>query len=113
MRLVLLCWKLFDVSGGRSKLLYGRYLVAGLQQAGLDQMAGRTHRSYQPGGDAWLAARLGLERMREQLQRQGASRADLDEVQAALNDPTRTIIGAPIVTAWGQRPYRSRGWPHG
>ena len=27
----------------------------------------------------------------------------LDDALAALNDQTRTIIGAPIVTAWGQR----------
>jgi SAM-dependent methyltransferase len=83
--------------------LYGRHLVAGLQRAGLDQVAGRAHRSYQPGGPAWLTARLGLERMREQIQHQGASHADLDDAQAALGDQTRTIIGAPIVTAWGQR----------
>ena len=39
---------------------YGRYLVTGLQQAGLDQVAGRAHRTCQPGGDAWLVARLGI-----------------------------------------------------
>lgn len=83
--------------------IYGRYLVTDLQQAGLDQVAGRAHRSYQPGGDAWLVARLGIERMREQIHHQGASQADLDAAQAALSAPTRTIIGAPIVTVWGQR----------
>ena len=41
--------------------------------------------------------------MREQIHQQGASHADLDHALAALDDHTRTIIGAPIVTAWGQR----------
>jgi 2-polyprenyl-3-methyl-5-hydroxy-6-metoxy-1,4-benzoquinol methylase len=82
---------------------YGRHLVADLRRAGLSRVAGRAHRDYQPGGDAWLVARLGLERMRGQLQREGASQADLVDVLAALDDPARTIIGAPIVTAWGQR----------
>jgi SAM-dependent methyltransferase len=83
---------------------YGRHLVADLQRAGLGRVAGRAHRDYQPGGGAWLVARLGMERMRGQVQREGASHADLDDALAALDDPTRTIIGAPIVTAWGQRP---------
>jgi SAM-dependent methyltransferase len=82
---------------------YGRYLVTGLQRAGLGQVGGRAHRSYQPGGQAWLVTRLGIERMREQIHQQGASQADLDHALAALDDHTRTIIGAPIVTAWGQR----------
>jgi hypothetical protein len=82
---------------------YGRYLVADLQRAGLDRVAGRAHRTYQPGGPAWLAARLGIERMRDHIQREGASPADLDHALAALDDQTRTILGAPIVTAWGQR----------
>lgn len=83
---------------------YGRHLVADLQRAGLGQVAGRAHRSYQPGGGAWLVARLGIERMRVHIQREGARPADLDDTLAALDDPTRTIIGAPIATAWGQRP---------
>jgi SAM-dependent methyltransferase len=82
---------------------YGRHLVADLQRAGLGQVAGRAYRGYQPGGPAWLVARLGIERMRDHLQGEGASPADLDDALAALDDPTRTIIGAPIVTAWGQR----------
>jgi SAM-dependent methyltransferase len=82
---------------------YGRYLVADLRRAGLDQEAGRAHRNYQPGGGAWLAARLGIERMRSQIQQEGASSADLDHALAALEDPARTIIGAPIITAWAQR----------
>jgi SAM-dependent methyltransferase len=82
---------------------YGRYLVTGLQRAGLSQVGGRAHRSYQPGGQAWLVARLGIERLRGQIHQQGASQADLDDALAALADQTRTIIGAPIVTAWGQR----------
>jgi SAM-dependent methyltransferase len=84
--------------------LYGRHLVTDLQRAGLDQVAGRAHRSYQPGGDAWAGARLGVERMRDQIRHAGASRADLDDALAALADPTRIIMGGPIVTAWGQRP---------
>lgn len=82
---------------------YGRYLVTGLQHAGLSQVGGRAHRSYQPGGQAWLVARLGIERMREQIRQQGATQADLDHALAALDDQSRIIIGAPIVTAWGQR----------
>lgn len=82
---------------------YGRYLVTGLRRAGLAQVAGRAHRDCQPGGDAWLAARLGIERMRIQIQQEGASSADLDAALAALDDPARTIIGAPIITAWAQR----------
>ena len=82
---------------------YGRYLVADLQRAGLDRVAGRAHRSYLPGGQAWLAARLGLERMRDHIQREGASPADLDGALAALDDQTRTVIGGPVVTAWGHR----------
>lgn len=82
---------------------YGRYLPTDLQRAGLGQVAGRAHRSYQPGGEAWLVARLGVERMRARIQHQGASQADLDDALAALDDQSRTIIGAPIVTAWGQR----------
>lgn len=41
--------------------------------------------------------------MRGQIRQHGASQADLDDALAALDDHTRTIIGAPIVTAWGQR----------
>lgn len=82
---------------------YGRSLVPGLQHAGLGQVGGRAHRSYQPGGQAWLVARLGIERMRGQIRLQGATQANLDDALAALDDQTRTIIGAPIVTAWGQR----------
>ena len=83
--------------------LYGRHLVTDLQKAGLDQVAGRAHRSYQPGGDAWAGTRLGVERMRDQIRRAGASCADVDDALAALADPTRIIIAGPIVTAWGQR----------
>jgi SAM-dependent methyltransferase len=83
--------------------LYGRHLVTDLQQSGLVQVAGRAHRSYQPGGDPWAGARLGIERMRDQIRNAGASPADLDDAMAALADPTQIIIGAPIVTAWGQR----------
>ena len=82
---------------------YGRYLVTDLQRAGLSRVAGRAHRSYLPGGKAWTAARLGIQRMRDQIRHEGARQADLDDALAALDDPTRTIIGAPIVTAWGQR----------
>lgn len=82
---------------------YGRSLVTDLQRTGLGHVGGRGHRSYQPGGQAWLSAQLGIERMREQIRQQGASDADLDDALAALHDQTRTIIGAPIVTAWGQR----------
>lgn len=82
---------------------YGRDLVADLRRAGLGQVAGRAYRDHRPGGGAWLVARLGIERMRDHIQREGASPADLDDALAALDDPTRTIIGAPIVTAWGQR----------
>ena len=69
----------------------------------LAQVAGRAHRSYQPGGDAWAGVRLGIERMRDHIQYSGASPADLDDALAALADPTRIIIGGPIVAAWGQR----------
>jgi len=31
-----------------------------------------------------------------------SSQDDLDAALAALDDQTRTVIGAPIVTAWGQ-----------
>jgi SAM-dependent methyltransferase len=82
---------------------YGRHLVADLRRAGLGQVAGRAHRDCQPGGGAWLVARLGIERLRSQLQHEGASPADLDDALAALDDPARTIIGAPIITAWAQR----------
>jgi SAM-dependent methyltransferase len=81
---------------------YGRHLVTDLQRAGLGRAAGRAHRDYRPGGGAWLVARLGIERLRGHIQREGASQADLDHALAALDDPARTIIGAPIVTAWGQ-----------
>ena len=84
--------------------LYGRYLVTDLQRAGLGRVAGRAHRSYQPGGGAWLVARLGIERMRDQIRHEGASQGDLNAALAALDDQTRTAIGGPIVTAWGQRP---------
>jgi len=83
--------------------MYGRHVLADLQRAGLDRVAGRAHRRYELGGDAWMGARLGLERMRDQIQRAGASQADLDDALATLADRTRIIIGAPIVTAWGQR----------
>jgi SAM-dependent methyltransferase len=82
---------------------YGRHLVTDLHRAGLGQVAGRAHRSYQPGGGAWAGARLGVERMRDQIRHAGASCADLDDALAALADPTRIIMGGPIVTAWGQR----------
>jgi SAM-dependent methyltransferase len=83
--------------------LYGRSLLADLRQAGLDQLDGRAHRTYQPGGDSWAGARLGLQRMRDQIREAGASCADLDDALAALADPARAIMGGPIVTAWGQR----------
>jgi SAM-dependent methyltransferase len=83
--------------------LYGRYLVTDLQRAGLGRVAGRAHRSYRPGGGAWLVARLGIERMRDQIRHEGASQGDLDAALAAMDDQTRTVIGGPIVTAWGQR----------
>jgi SAM-dependent methyltransferase len=83
--------------------LYGRRLLTDLQRAGLAQVAGRAHRSYQPGGDAWAGARLGVQRMRDQIRCAGASPADLDDTLAALADPSRIIIGGTIVTAWGQR----------
>lgn len=82
---------------------YGRHLVADLQRAGLGRVAGRAHRDYQPGGNAWLVARLGIQRLRDQIHREGASQADLDKALTALIDQTRTIIGGPIVTVWGQR----------
>lgn len=82
---------------------YGRYLVSDMQRARLGRVGGRAHRSYQPGGPAWLGARLGIERMRDQIQQQGASQHDVDDALVALEDQTRTVIGAPIVTAWGQR----------
>jgi SAM-dependent methyltransferase len=82
--------------------LYGRYLLTDMHRVGLGRVAGRAHRSYQSGGEAWLAARLGLERMRDQIQHEGASQGDLDAALAALDDRTRTVIGGPIVTAWGQ-----------
>jgi hypothetical protein len=47
-----------------------------------------------------------MARMRDHIQREGASQADLDDALAPLNDQTRVIIGAPIVTAWGQRTGR-------
>ena len=83
--------------------LYGRHLLADLRRAGLDQVAGRAHRTYQPGGDAWAGARLGLQRMRDQIRDAGASCADLDNALVALADPARIIMGGPILTAWGQR----------
>lgn len=82
---------------------YGRYLLTDLQRARLGQVAGRAHRDYQPGGGAWLVARLGIVRMREHIQEEGASQADLVDALATLDNPARTIIGGPIVTAWGQR----------
>jgi SAM-dependent methyltransferase len=82
--------------------LYGRQLAASLQRAGLGRVAGWAHRSYQPGGRAWAGARLGLERMQEQIRQAGASRGDLDDALAALDDPARIIMGGPIITAWGQ-----------
>ena len=82
---------------------YGRHLVTDLQHAGLDRVAGRTHRSYEPGGAAWAVAQMGLDRMRDQIHRAGASQDDIDSALAALADSGRVIIGSPIVTAWGQR----------
>ena len=82
---------------------YGRHLVADLQRAGLDRVAGRAHRSYEPGGTAWAVAQMGLDRMRDQIHRAGASQDDVDSALGALDDPERIIIGSPIVTAWGQR----------
>jgi SAM-dependent methyltransferase len=82
---------------------YGRHLVTDLQRAGLGQVAGRAHQAYQPGGHAWLAARLGLERLRAQIRHEGAGQADLNDALAALDDHNRVIIGPPVVTAWGQR----------
>jgi SAM-dependent methyltransferase len=82
---------------------YGRRLVTDLRRAGLDRVAGRAHRSYEPGGEAWIVARLGLERLRDQIRHAGASQDDLNDALTALADPGRVIIGGPIVTAWGQR----------
>jgi SAM-dependent methyltransferase len=95
-------WQRAALAAGWSPC-YGRHLVTDLHRAGLGQIAGRAHRDYQPGGGAWLVARLGIERMREHIQDEGASQADLDDALASLDNPARTIIGAPIVTAWGQR----------
>ena len=74
---------------------YGRYLVADLRRAGLGGVAGRIASRLPPGGSAWLVARLGIERMRGQVEHEGASQADLDDAVAALDDPARTVIGAP------------------
>ena len=74
-------------------------MLTDLQRAGLAQVAGRAHRSHQPGGDAWAGTRLGVQRMRDQIRRAGASLADLDDALAALADPSRIVIGGPIVTA--------------
>jgi hypothetical protein len=86
-----------DVSGlatvSRDNIVVIRHdLVADLQRAGLDRVAGRAHRSYEPGGTAWAVAQMGLDRMRDQIHRAGASQDDVER-----------IIGSPIVTAWGQR----------
>jgi SAM-dependent methyltransferase len=83
--------------------MYGRRALTDLQRAGLDQVAGRACRSYDRGGEAWIGVRLGIERMRDQIQRAGASQASVDDALAALADRARMIIGGPIVTAWGQR----------
>jgi SAM-dependent methyltransferase len=82
---------------------YGRRLVTDLQHAGLLHVAGRAHRSYELGGEAWTVARMGLDRLRDQIHQAGASQDDLNDALAALADGTRVIIGAPIVTAWGQQ----------
>jgi hypothetical protein len=50
-----------------------------------------------------------VERMRDQIREAEAICADLDVALAALADPARILIEAPIVTAWGQ----GTGWPHG
>jgi hypothetical protein len=95
-------WQRAALAAGWSPC-YGRYLVADLRRAGLGGVAGRAHRDYRPGGGAWLIARLGIERMRGQVEHDGASQADLDDAVAASDDPARTVIGAPIVAALGQR----------
>jgi SAM-dependent methyltransferase len=82
---------------------YGRRLVTDLQHAGLLHVAGRAHRSYELGGEAWTVARMGLDRLRDQIHQAGASQDDLNDALATLADGTRVIIGAPIVTAWGQQ----------
>jgi hypothetical protein len=58
--------------------------MADLQSAGLGRVAGRAHRDYRPGGDAWPVARLGIPRLREQIQHEGVSQPDLDDALAAL-----------------------------
>lgn len=67
--------------------LYGRHLVADLRRCGLRQVAGRAHRSYEPGGEAWAGAQLGIERLRDQIHAAGASQADIDGALAALARP--------------------------
>ena len=81
---------------------YGRCLLTDMWRAGLGQVAGRAHRSYESGGAAWASAGLGIERMRDRICQAGASYADIDSALTALADPARIIMGAPIVTAWGQ-----------
>ncbi len=83
---------------------YGRRLVAELRRAGLERVAGWSHRSIQPGGEAWAGARLGLDRLRDQVRQAGAAPAEIEDALSVLADPGRVITGAPIVTAWGQQP---------
>jgi hypothetical protein len=52
---------------------------------------------------AGSAAKMRVWRLRDRIQRAGASRADLDDALAALAGQTRTVIGAPSLTAWGRR----------
>lgn len=82
----------------------GRRLASLLSGAGMTEVAGRSHRSIATGGDSWLVAQFGLQRMQQPLLDCGASAAQLQAAATALADPNTLVIGAPIVSAWGRRP---------
>jgi len=71
--------------------MYGQYLVTDLQRARLGRVAGRAHRSYEPGGGAWAGVRLGIERMRDKIQHAGAGQAEWPGHGHGLPDRGRSI----------------------
>jgi SAM-dependent methyltransferase len=81
---------------------YGNELMSDLRLHGLRRLMGRQYRQLGPGGEQWVHLTRGIERLRDELTRQGVTRQDISEVTRLLADPAHLIVGPPVTIAWGR-----------